>query len=120
MRFGLIGYGAWGRFHADAIGKAPGAELAAIACASEATAAAARERHPRAKVHLDWRALLADRSIDAVDIVVPNHLHAEIAIAALEAGQERAPGKADGRVDRRLRPHRRRRAPHGKGPERRP
>jgi myo-inositol 2-dehydrogenase / D-chiro-inositol 1-dehydrogenase len=87
MRFGLIGYGAWGRYHAEAIGKAPGAELAAIACASEATAAAARQRHPSAKVHLDWRHLLADRSIDAVDIVVPNHLHADIAMAALEAGK---------------------------------
>jgi myo-inositol 2-dehydrogenase/D-chiro-inositol 1-dehydrogenase len=83
----MIGYGAWGRYHAEAIGKAPGAELAAIACASEATAAAARERHPNAKLHLDWRQLLADRSIDAVDIVVPNHLHADIAIAALEAGK---------------------------------
>jgi len=87
MRFGLIGYGAWGKFHAEAIRKARGAELAAIACVSEATAEAARERYPAAKVHLDWRALLADRSIDAVDIVVPNHLHAEIAIAALEAGK---------------------------------
>jgi myo-inositol 2-dehydrogenase/D-chiro-inositol 1-dehydrogenase len=86
MRFGLIGYGAWGRYHAAAIGKA-GAELAAIACASEATAAQAREQHPKAKIHRDWRALLADRSLDAVDIVVPNHLHAEIAIAALEAGK---------------------------------
>ena len=42
MRFGLIGYGLWGRHHAAAIAKAPGAELAAIACASEATAASAR------------------------------------------------------------------------------
>src|SRR6266478_968881 len=85
MRFGLIGYGAWGRYHADAIAKAPGAELAAIACASEATAAIARQRHPTATVHVDWRQLLADRSIEAVDIVVPNHLHAAIAIAAVEA-----------------------------------
>ena len=87
MRFGLIGYGAWGKLHAEAIRKAPGAELAAIACASEATARAARERHPDVAVNLDWRSLLADRSIDAVDIVVPNHLHAAIAIAALEAGK---------------------------------
>ena len=87
MRFGLIGFGAWGRFHAEAIRKAPGAELAAIACTSEATAAQARERYPDAKVHLDWHELLADAAIDAVDIVVPNHLHAEIAIAALEAGK---------------------------------
>ena len=87
MRFGLIGYGAWGKFHAEAIVKAPGAELAAIACASEASAAAARARHPAAKLYLDWRVLLADASLDAVDIVVPNHLHAEITIAALEAGK---------------------------------
>jgi myo-inositol 2-dehydrogenase/D-chiro-inositol 1-dehydrogenase len=87
MRFGLIGFGAWGKFHAEAIRNARGAELVAIACASEATAAAARERYPQAAIHLDWRNLLADRTIDAVDIVVPNHLHAEIAIAALEAGK---------------------------------
>src|SRR6516165_6331591 len=87
MRFGLIGFGAWGRFHAEAIRKAPGAELAAIACASETTAASARELYPDAAIHLDWRTLVADRRIDAVDIVVPNHLHAEIAIAALEAGK---------------------------------
>jgi myo-inositol 2-dehydrogenase / D-chiro-inositol 1-dehydrogenase len=87
MRFGLIGYGAWGKFHAEAIRKAPGAALAAISCASEATAKAARDRYPGVPVHLDWRALLADRSIDAVDIAVPNHLHAQIAVAALEAGK---------------------------------
>ena len=34
MRFGLIGYGLWGRHHATAIRKAPGAVLAAIACRS--------------------------------------------------------------------------------------
>ena len=87
MRFGLIGYGAWGRYHADAIVAAPGAELAAIACAGKESAARARERHPAASVHLDWRTVIADPSIDAVDIVVPNHLHAEIAIAALDAGK---------------------------------
>src|ERR671912_2712862 len=88
MRFGLIGFGVWGKFHAEAIRKAPGAELAAIACASEASAQAAREAYPQARVHRDWRALVADPSLEAVDIVVPNHLHAEIAIAALDAGKD--------------------------------
>jgi myo-inositol 2-dehydrogenase/D-chiro-inositol 1-dehydrogenase len=87
MRFGLIGYGAWGRYHADAIAHLPGAELAAIACAGEASAALAREKHPGARVHLDWRAVVADPAIDAVDIVVPNHLHGAIAVAALDAGK---------------------------------
>ncbi|MGH7334035.1 MAG: Gfo/Idh/MocA family protein [Candidatus Rokuibacteriota bacterium] len=88
MRLGLIGYGAWGRHHAAAIVKTPGAALAGIACASAATAATARADHPEVPVHLDYRALLRDSTIDAVDIVVPNHLHAEIGGAALEAGKD--------------------------------
>jgi myo-inositol 2-dehydrogenase/D-chiro-inositol 1-dehydrogenase len=87
LRFGLIGYGLWGRHHAEAIVKAPGAELAAIACESEKTAAAARERFPGVAIHRDTRTLLDDASIDAVDIVVPNHLHERIGVAALEAGK---------------------------------
>ena len=35
----------------------------------------------------DWREAISDPSVDAVDIVVPNDLHAEIAIAAAEAGK---------------------------------
>jgi myo-inositol 2-dehydrogenase/D-chiro-inositol 1-dehydrogenase len=87
LRFGLIGYGLWGRHHAEAIVKAPGAELAAIACQTDRTAAAARERFPVVPVHRDIQALLDDASIEAVDIVVPNHLHEEISVAALEAGK---------------------------------
>src|SRR5688572_4917314 len=87
MRFGLIGFGAWGKFHAASIVKARGAELAAVAAASEATAAAARTAYPQAAVHRDWRRVIEDNSLDAIDIVVPNHLHAEIAVAALQAGK---------------------------------
>lgn len=87
LRFGLIGYGAWGRHHAEAIRKAPGAELAAVACASEATAAAARAELG-VSVHRDYRALLARPDVDAVDIVLPNDLHAEVGVAALDAGKD--------------------------------
>src|SRR6516165_11175809 len=34
----------------------------------------------------DWRKLIEDPSIELVDIASPNDTHAEIAIAALEAG----------------------------------
>jgi len=87
MRFGLIGYGAWGRHHAEAIKRAPGATLAAIACASEETAARARAEQPGVAVHTDYRRLLDDRDVDAVDIVVPIYRHAEIGVAALDAGK---------------------------------
>ncbi|MBA3506365.1 MAG: Gfo/Idh/MocA family oxidoreductase [Betaproteobacteria bacterium] len=89
MRFGLIGYGLWGKYHARAIVNAPGAELAAIACASEQTAAQARADFPQLPVVIGYQALLAQRGqlgLNAVDIVVPNYLHAGIGIAALDAG----------------------------------
>ena len=88
MRFGLIGYGLWGIHHAQAIRKAPGAELACIACASAATAAKAKQDFPDVPVVVGYRDLLGRKDIDAVDIVVQNHLHAEIGIAALEAGKD--------------------------------
>ncbi|MGA2268215.1 MAG: Gfo/Idh/MocA family oxidoreductase [Bryobacteraceae bacterium] len=42
---------------------------------------------PDAKTHLDYRHLLEDKSIDAVLISTPQHLHAEHFVAALEAGK---------------------------------
>jgi predicted dehydrogenase len=35
----------------------------------------------------DWRSAVADPAIDLVDIATPNHLHAEMSIAALAAGK---------------------------------
>ena len=35
----------------------------------------------------DWRSLIEDPEIDIIDIVTPNHLHMEMAIAAANAGK---------------------------------
>jgi myo-inositol 2-dehydrogenase/D-chiro-inositol 1-dehydrogenase len=83
MNVGLIGYGAWGRHHARALAAAPSARLAAIATSGDAAAA----DFPDAAIHADWQALLDDPAIDAVVVAVPNHLHAEIGVAALDAGK---------------------------------
>ena len=39
------------------------------------------------KSYTDYKNLFADDSVDIVDICVPNYLHAEIAVAAAEAGK---------------------------------
>lgn len=40
-----------------------------------------------AEAHGDWQSLIASDNVDIVSIVTPPHLHAEIAIAALQAGK---------------------------------
>jgi myo-inositol 2-dehydrogenase / D-chiro-inositol 1-dehydrogenase len=86
VRFGLIGYGAWGVQHARAIHKTEGAQLAAIVTRSEENRAAARDLYPDAKLYSDFREMLSRESPEVVDIVLPAHLHFETARAALESG----------------------------------
>ncbi len=75
VRFGLIGYGAWGSHHARTLAKTPGAELTAICARSEETRAKARSDHPTVRVYADFAELLAREELDAVDVVLPSHLH---------------------------------------------
>jgi myo-inositol 2-dehydrogenase/D-chiro-inositol 1-dehydrogenase len=87
VRFGLIGFGAWGSHHARAIIESSQAELAVIAARSEESQAAARKAHPTARVVGDYRELLADSSIEVIDVVLPSHLHHSIGREVLEAGK---------------------------------
>jgi hypothetical protein len=66
MRFELIGFGAWGRFQAEATRQAPGASLVAIACGGAVSAETANRTDPRDPVYADWRCRLADDAVDAV------------------------------------------------------
>ncbi len=86
LRFGLVGYGAWGSHHARAITSVDGAVLVAIAGHSAASCERARADHPAAAVYDDYRRMLAAERLDAVAVVVPSHLHSEIASAVLSAG----------------------------------
>ncbi|MBI5691299.1 MAG: Gfo/Idh/MocA family oxidoreductase [Verrucomicrobia bacterium] len=86
VRFGLVGFGAWGQYHAQSIAGHPGAQLAGIVAPSEATRAAAVKAHPQTPVFADHHAMLAAVRPDIVDVVTPSHTHLEIATAALDAG----------------------------------
>lgn len=87
VRFGLVGYGAWGRHHAASIAKTEGAQLVAIADPSAESQATARQSHPDVDVVGDYRELVRRDDLDVVDAVVPNHLHHEVATAVLWAGK---------------------------------
>ena len=87
VRFGLVGYGAWGHCHADAITATKGAVVQAVAAKSQASCDAAKSDFPMAFVTDDYLEMLSRDDIDVVDIVVPSFLHREVAVAALEAGK---------------------------------
>jgi myo-inositol 2-dehydrogenase / D-chiro-inositol 1-dehydrogenase len=86
VRFGLVGFGAWGQFHAQSISANPQAQLAAITAPSVASRDAATKAYPGARIFSDHRQMLAQTKLDLVDIVTPSHTHLEIATAALNAG----------------------------------
>ncbi len=85
VRFGLIGCGAWGSQHARVLAQTKGAEFAAVAEANDENRAKAQAAHPSVTVYSDYREMLAKEHLEAVDIVVPPHLHYEVAAAALNA-----------------------------------
>ncbi|HQU46501.1 MAG TPA: Gfo/Idh/MocA family oxidoreductase [Pirellulales bacterium] len=87
LRFGLIGYGAWGSHHARAINSISGATLAAICARSPASQQQAGADHPQARLYADYQAMLATEELDAVSVVLPSDVHFEVARAVLESGR---------------------------------
>ncbi|HWB83796.1 MAG TPA: Gfo/Idh/MocA family oxidoreductase [Bryobacteraceae bacterium] len=82
---GLIGYGAWGKYHAQAIQSTPGCELRAIVARSESTRKEAAETG--AAVYESIPEMVKRNDIQMVDIVAPNHVHEAAALAAIEHGK---------------------------------
>ena len=90
----MVGYAFMGAAHSQAWRTAPAffdlplrPRLAAI-CGRDADAAGAvADRFGWESVETDWRRLLERDDVDVIDICTPGDTHAEIAIAALEAGK---------------------------------
>ena len=90
----LIGSKFMGRAHSNAYLKAPRFFDLPVEPVMHTIAARNREELERfakrwgwINASDDWKKVVADETIDLVDIGVPNHLHREMAIAALEAGR---------------------------------
>src|SRR5579864_9357368 len=87
IRLGLIGAGDRGMQLVREAITSPNAEVVAFADIFTKRLDEARKTVRTAKTYLDPRYLLDDKSIDAVLIATPQHLHAEHFIASLEAGK---------------------------------
>jgi predicted dehydrogenase len=94
LNIGLIGYGFMGRAHSNAylsvgqffeLGYKP--VLKAVAARDAAKVKQFAHKWGYERGITDWKELVSDPSIDVIDIASPNDTHAEIAIAAAEAGK---------------------------------
>ncbi|WP_150955985.1 Gfo/Idh/MocA family protein [Microbacterium testaceum] len=90
----MIGYGFMGAAHSVGWRQAPRmfdlpreVEMAVIVGRNADAVASAAQKWGWAESATDWRDIVARDDIDIVDIVTPGESHAEIAIAALEAGK---------------------------------
>ena len=88
IRVGFIGAGGNSRLHHIPKLKAqPGVELTAVANRSKESGERAAKEFGIARVETDWRAIVAAPDIDAICIGTWPYTHAEMTIAALEAGK---------------------------------
>src|SRR4249919_1798515 len=94
LRVAMIGYGFMGAAHSQGWRTAPRMfdlpaepEMAVVVGRNAEAVAAAAKKWGWAETATDWREVIARDDIDVVDIVTPGDSHAEIAIAALEAGK---------------------------------
>src|ERR1019366_6113238 len=94
LRVGMIGYRFMGKAHSNAWRQAPrffplkaGVEMSVICGRDAAGVEAARVQLGWNQSSTDWRAVVNSPEIDVVDVNTPNDSHAEIAIAALQAGK---------------------------------
>lgn len=88
VRIGLIGCGFAAELHMHAYKRVYGleVEVAAVAARGDHVVDFAN-KHGIRDTHRDFRALIADRDIDVVDICTPPALHAAMIVAAVRAGK---------------------------------
>ena len=87
LRLGIIGAGGQGQQLMRQAVASPNTEFVAVADVYRRRHEECRAIAPNAKMYFDYREMLADRSLDAVLIATPQHLHCEHFVAALDAGK---------------------------------
>ena len=84
-------FGAAGMAAADieALMTNPFVKLVAVADVDLTRAAKLKEKYPDLKVYQDWRQLLdkEQKNIDSVNVSIPDHMHAPVAMSAMQLGK---------------------------------
>jgi predicted dehydrogenase len=94
LNVGMIGYGFMGKAHSNAYAQVNHffdlehrPVLKTLCARTPDKAKAFADKWGYESVETDWRRLIDDKNIHLIDICTPNNTHAEIAIAAAQAGK---------------------------------
>ena len=87
LKIAIVGAGTWGESHASIYAEHPKAQCVAICDTNRERADRFAAKHHLPNTYYDYREMLEKCDCDAVAIVTPDFLHAEIAIACAEAGK---------------------------------
>src|SRR5947209_8134520 len=87
VRVGLVGAQFVSAIHLEALRSVPGAEVLAVASATEANARAFAERHRVPHWFAGYRRMLEMPELDVVVLGLPNDLHCEATVVAAAAGK---------------------------------
>lgn len=87
IRIGLIGAGGIAGAHVAGFKRNPDTVVFAAVADPVAENATKRAQGTDAVIYSDYRTMLAEADIDAVDICLPHHLHRDAIVAAAEAGK---------------------------------
>ncbi|NOU96152.1 hypothetical protein GC093_23420 [Paenibacillus sp. LMG 31456] len=86
IRLGLIGLGRFAELHARIITRLPQVEVTALCDPDPKRQATFKEWFPQARCYESWSDMLTAESLDAVDVLTPEHLHEAPVRDALRAG----------------------------------
>jgi predicted dehydrogenase len=87
VKCGIIGLGAWGREILNTLQRQAEAEIVSLCDTYGIMLRRAASSAPGAASSDDYRKMLEDKSVQAVFVATPSHLHKDIVIAALQAGK---------------------------------
>lgn len=89
LRHASFGTGGMAWHDLQELAKCKGVDIVAVCDVDLRRTVEAQKRFPQARVYQDWRELLdrEARNIDSVNVSTPDHMHAPIAISAMQLGK---------------------------------
>lgn len=87
LKVGLVGFGRFGKIHAEAISRLGNVEVASVCVGTKESVIEAQKQLPNIPVYADYDEFLTKTDVDIVDVVSPNYLHAKQSIAAMKKGK---------------------------------